>query len=130
MALEPSHCGDACVGIARGHKMPSARNAAELAGPEFSTRRLFIVDRPFDQADMSIAAQFDTRIYKIMPTSTWNFTGRSQILDATGAVRPPESIEPLLKLIRRFNIPVTRQNYLDLAYMGQVPDNPFREKRI
>ena len=27
----------------------------------------------------------------------------------------------LLKLMRRFNIPITRENYLDLAYRGEVP---------
>jgi hypothetical protein len=27
----------------------------------------------------------------------------------------------LLKLMRRFNIPITRENYRELAYMGEVP---------
>jgi len=27
----------------------------------------------------------------------------------------------VLKLMRRYGIPITRQNYLDFAYMGEVP---------
>ena len=27
----------------------------------------------------------------------------------------------LLKLMRRFNIPITRESYLNLAYMGEPP---------
>ena len=27
----------------------------------------------------------------------------------------------LLKLMRRFNIPITRESYLELAYMGEPP---------
>ncbi|MGB8630157.1 MAG: hypothetical protein WCD69_12315 [Xanthobacteraceae bacterium] len=30
--------------------------------------------------------------------------------------------DPVLARMRRFNIPLTRQNYLDLAHMGKVPD--------
>jgi hypothetical protein len=36
----------------------------------------------------------------------------------TGAARPGN---PVLALMRRFNIPVTPENYLNLAYMGRPP---------
>jgi hypothetical protein len=32
------------------------------------------------------------------------------------------SNDPPIRLMRHFNIPVTRENYLDLEYMGQAPD--------
>jgi hypothetical protein len=38
-----------------------------------------------------------------------------------GSDRPHGSDDPLIKLMRRFNIPVTREDYLNLAYMGEVP---------
>ena len=28
----------------------------------------------------------------------------------------------MVQLMRRFNIPVTRESYLDLAFMAEVPD--------
>ena len=30
--------------------------------------------------------------------------------------------DPLVSLMKRFNIPITRENYLNLAYMGEVPE--------
>jgi hypothetical protein len=29
--------------------------------------------------------------------------------------------DPLVRLMKRFGIPVTREDYLELAYMGEVP---------
>ena len=29
--------------------------------------------------------------------------------------------DPIVKLMKRYQIPVTRENYLNLAYMGEVP---------
>jgi hypothetical protein len=34
--------------------------------------------------------------------------------------------DPLPALMRRYNIPLTRQNYLELAYTGDVPDPAWR----
>jgi hypothetical protein len=33
-----------------------------------------------------------------------------------------DTSDPLLSLMRRFDIPITRASYLELAYMGQVPE--------
>lgn len=32
------------------------------------------------------------------------------------------SNDPLVRLMKRFNIPVTRQSYLELAFMCEVPE--------
>jgi hypothetical protein len=34
----------------------------------------------------------------------------------------PDDTDPLVRIMRRHGIPVTRENYLDLAYMGQPPE--------
>lgn len=38
------------------------------------------------------------------------------------------STSGLVNLMRRFNIPVTRQSYLELAYMGQPPEELSAEE--
>ncbi len=30
--------------------------------------------------------------------------------------------DPLVRVMKRYNIPITRENYLDLAYMGEAPE--------
>lgn len=32
------------------------------------------------------------------------------------------SSDALMRLMKRMGVPVTRENYLDLAYMGRVPE--------
>lgn len=36
--------------------------------------------------------------------------------------------DPLLSLMRRFNVPITREDYLTLAYLGQVPEELSAEE--
>ena len=33
-----------------------------------------------------------------------------------------DTSDPLLSLMRRFDVPITRESYLELAYMGEVPE--------
>jgi hypothetical protein len=43
--------------------------------------------------------------------------------------RVPESENGLLALMRHHGIPITRQSYLELAYMGEPPDELRRKKK-
>ena len=36
---------------------------------------------------------------------------------------------PLMRLMKKYDIPLTRENYLNLAYMGEVPEQLSAEKR-
>jgi hypothetical protein len=38
------------------------------------------------------------------------------------------SNHPVVKLMKRYQIPVTRKNYLNLAYMGDVPEELSAEQ--
>ena len=36
--------------------------------------------------------------------------------------------EPLKRLMKKYDIPLTRENYLNLAYMGEVPEQLSAEQ--
>ena len=36
--------------------------------------------------------------------------------------------EPLMRLMKKYDIPLTRENYLRLAYMGEVPEQLSAEQ--
>ena len=48
---------------------------------------------------------------------------KSVQVEGDGHRAPPRGYENdgLLKLMRRFNIPITRESYLNLAFMGEPP---------
>ncbi|MGB8613040.1 MAG: hypothetical protein WCD60_15600 [Pseudolabrys sp.] len=35
---------------------------------------------------------------------------------------------PLMRLMKKYDIPLTRENYLNLAYMGEVPEQLSAEQ--
>jgi hypothetical protein len=38
--------------------------------------------------------------------------------------------DPVVKLMKRYQMPVTRENYLELAYMGEVPEELSAEQEL
>ena len=52
----------------------------------------------------------------------------------TGAVLSSQAREnamthhPLMRLMKKYDIPLTRENYLNLAYMGEVPEQLSAEQ--
>ena len=44
-----------------------------------------------------------------------------QSVNSQGASIPQRGTDPLERLMKRFKVPVTRQSYLDLAYLGRPP---------
>jgi hypothetical protein len=45
-----------------------------------------------------------------------------------GAVHGGESDDPILALMRHFDLPVTREDYLNLAYLGRPPEQVSAEE--
>ena len=39
-----------------------------------------------------------------------------------------EDEDGIILMMRKFNIPLTRENYLDLAYMGDIPEELSAEE--
>jgi hypothetical protein len=48
--------------------------------------------------------------------------GIRQDNDGDEALMQMTHADPVLALMRHYGIPVTRENYLELAYMGDVPE--------
>lgn len=46
------------------------------------------------------------------------------------ASQPPHGGDPLERLMKRFKVPVTRQSYLDLAYLGKPPAELSAEEEL
>jgi len=42
---------------------------------------------------------------------------------AVSGPQPGSSSDGILAVMRKFNLPMTREQYLELAYFGEVPDN-------
>ena len=50
-------------------------------------------------------------------------------VDRAGQVaQAPEHQDPQVRIMAKLGIPLTRQNYLNLAYMGQVPNRLSAEE--
>ena len=38
--------------------------------------------------------------------------------------------DPIIQLLEEYSIPVNRENYLELAYLGEVPENLGAEQEL
>jgi hypothetical protein len=55
---------------------------------------------------------------------------RRKILQQTSRQGTPESEDGLLALMRHYGIPITRESYLELAYMGEPPEELSAEEEM